>query len=353
MITAAILLSAFALTLLLIYLLIPISPKLGLLDHPVGRKAHANATPLVGGLAMAITLVLSMVYTQPAYAPGLLLAVLVLTSVGVADDIHELSPLPKFILQAAACLAMYYLAGVQLRGVGNLIGTGPIGVWFLGPVMTVFAVVGVINAINMADGIDGHAGSIGLIAFVAYAYVAHQSGLWDQYKLLLVLCGAMAGFLLMNLRFPWQPHARTFLGDTGSMLVGLMIAWFAVDLSHGPSRSFSPICALWVVVLPLCDCVSLMIRRKRAGNSMFMADRQHLHHYLLNRRFSVGQATMISAAANAICATIGVVGWKLHVPEPVMFAGFVGLFVGFHLYMGRAFRVTPENSRLASESVAT
>ena len=120
-----------------------------------------------------------------------------------------------------------------------------------------------------------------------------------------VLLSQLAGHTLQLIR------AKTFLGDSGSMVMGFLIASFAVDLTQGPGRTFSPICALWVVVIPLCDCVSLMIRRRLAGGSMFAADRQHLHHYLLVRGLSVGQATLVSAGATLVCAVIGLMGWKL------------------------------------------
>lgn len=344
---------AFVSTFVALLVLIKFAPDLHLLDHPGGRKEHAGVTPTVGGLAIALAFLAALPLLGPASVDAFALAVLIILIVGVIDDVRELSPLPKFLMQAVAVLIMFYFAGVGLRTVGNLIGLGSIGMWKLAPLMTVFAVIGVINAMNMADGIDGHAGFIALIAFLAFAYVARESYLWDQYKLLLVLAGGVAAFLTVNARSPWLRRARTFLGDAGSMFLGLMIAWFAVDLSQGQGRTFPAICALWIVVIPLCDCVSLMIRRKRAGRSMFVADRQHLHHYLLNRRLSVGQATMVSAAANVLCAAVGVIGWKLRVPEPIMFAGFVAFFIGYHIYMTRALRITPENSKLASESMAT
>jgi UDP-GlcNAc:undecaprenyl-phosphate/decaprenyl-phosphate GlcNAc-1-phosphate transferase len=144
---------------------------------------------------------------------------------------------------------------------------------------------------------------------------------------------------------------KNFLGDAGSMLVGFLIGWFAIDLTTGngsPStgtRSFPPICALWVIVIPLCDCVSLMIRRNLAGKSMFVADRQHLHHYLLNRKLSVGAASAVSLGINAACAAFGIAGWILEVPEPLMFAAFIGLFAVYHWHMTRAFRVMPTHSQ--------
>ena len=332
----------FLSTLLLLLILIKLAPAWKLMDHPGGRKDHLGKTPVVGGLAIGLVFVAALVLLQPNAWWASVLAIVMLLVLGVLDDIHDLAPLPKLLTQAGAVLLMFYAGDVKLTIVGDLIGYGPIGTWYFAPLITVLAVIGVINAVNMADGIDGHAGFISLIAFLTYAYVARESALWEQYKLLLALAGGVAAFLFLNARSPWLKHAKTFLGDAGSMMLGFVIAWFAVDITQGPGRTFSPICALWVVVIPLCDCVSLMIRRRLAGGSMFVADRQHLHHYLLTRGLSVGQATMTSVAVNLACAAIGVLGWKLRVPEPVMFAGFVTLFIGYHLHMTRAFRASQE-----------
>ena len=321
------------------------------MDHPGGRKDHLGTTPVVGGISIALVFIAALFHVQPNAWWVVALSVLTLLILGVIDDIRDLAPSSKLLAQAGTVLLMYYLADMRLTTVGNLVGFGPIGTWFLAPVITVFAVIGVINAINMADGIDGHAGFISLIAFAAYAYVARESALWDQYKLLLALGGSVSAFLFLNARTPWLKRAKTFLGDAGSMVLGFLIAWFAVDLTQGTGRTFSPICALWVVVIPLCDCVSLMIRRRLGGGRIFAADRQHLHHYLLARGLSVGQATMATSAASLACAAIALVGWKMHVPEPIMFAGFVLLFTVYHFHMAHVFRV-PLDRKTDSESIA-
>jgi UDP-GlcNAc:undecaprenyl-phosphate GlcNAc-1-phosphate transferase len=116
------------------------------------------------------------------------------------------------------------------------------------------------------------------VAFAWYAGVAADSGLEIQFKIAVIFCGAIAGFLLFNLRFPWQRQARVFLGDAGSLMIGFALGWFAIDLTQGPGRTFPPIAALWILLLPLVDCVSLMTRRLRSGKSPVVADRRHIHH---------------------------------------------------------------------------
>lgn len=316
-----------------------LAPHIGLIDHPGGRKDHAHATPVVGGLAIYLSATgWGLGIGLPATYLVFLGAASIIVAAGIADDFLEIAPLPKFLLQAVAATIMALAGGVVLRSVGNLLGLGSIGTSILAIPVSIFAVLGVINAINMMDGIDGLAGSVSAVVLAAYAYVAYASNLTFHFYLLLILLGTVVGFLILNIRFPWQQRARIFLGDTGSMLLGFIIAWYAIDLTQGTSRTFLPICALWVVVIPLCDCVSLIVRRLSAGNSPLRADRQHLHHFLLNRGMTVSQVQATIVIATFVCASIGIAGWRLHIPEPLLFAGFVLLFSVYHFSMTRAFR---------------
>jgi undecaprenyl-phosphate alpha-N-acetylglucosaminyl 1-phosphatetransferase len=349
--------ASFLAALVIALKLIRIAPRLGLVDHPGGRKQHASTTPLVGGLAVALACSVGLILAPFAYAWPLALCIVIIMAVGVADDIHEIAPLPKFIVQVIAALVMVYVAGVQLNTIGGLLGPRAVGLWIFVVPVSIFAIVGVMNAVNMIDGIDGQTSSVALVAFAAYAYVARESGMWPQYQILISLTGAMLAFHLLNARWPWNERARTFLGDAGSMLVGFLLGWFAIDLTAGNGsltegmRTFPPICALWIVAIPLCDCVSLMARRRRAGRSMFVADRQHLHHYLLNRGLPVGQASAVTAALSVVTAAIAIGGWKNSVPEWVMFVGFAALFAGYHCFMSLEFKTMPQFSNMSSANI--
>jgi UDP-GlcNAc:undecaprenyl-phosphate GlcNAc-1-phosphate transferase len=199
--------------------------------------------------------------------------------------------------------------------------------------MTVFAVVGVINAVNMIDGMDGLAGSTSLVSFAWYGVAATAAGLPGLAALAWVMCGGLAGFLLLNLRLPWQPRARVFLGDAGSTLLGFSLAWFAIDLTQGPGRTMPPIAALWVVLLPLADTVSLMARRRSRGMSPFHPDREHIHHFLLAHGFSVSGALLVLVGVSILFGAVGVLGWRMGVPEPVLFYAFASLFFAYHYTM--------------------
>ena len=315
------------------------APALGLLDIPGGRKSHAASVPLVGGLAIFVTLLALAWFVGIASNSGyFLFALAVVIAVGCWDDVSEISPRLKFAIQIVASAIMIWGAGIQLSGVGDLLGWRPIGLSILAIPLTVFAIVGVVNAVNMMDGLDGLGGSVAFIAFAWYAAVAAGSGLEVQFTTAVILCGAIAGFLLFNLRFPWQPRARVFLGDAGSLMIGFALGWFAIDLTQGHGRTFPPIAALWVLLLPLADCVSLMARRLRAGKSPFVADSRHIHHYLMKRGFTHGQTLAILVALCVGFGAVGFLGWKANVPEAMLFWPFFFGFFGYHFWIKRAWK---------------
>jgi UDP-GlcNAc:undecaprenyl-phosphate GlcNAc-1-phosphate transferase len=316
-----------------------IAPSLGIVDHPGGRKVHTRSTPLVGGISIFATLLAMSAFTGIMLdASYLLFALSLVIAIGLWDDVTEISPRLKFAIQIIASAVMILGAGIELHTVGDLLGWRPIGLWIFAIPISVFAVVGVVNSINMLDGMDGLAGSIALVAFAWYALVAHKSGLTLQFDTALIFSGAIGGFLLFNLRFPWQNHARVFLGDAGSLMIGFTLGWYAIDLTQGVGRTLPPIAALWVLVLPLADCVSIMSRRIRSGRSPFVADRHHLHHYLLARGLSHGETLAIMVGLSAIFGAVGYFGWRLEVPEAVLFYPFFFGFFAYHFWIQRAWK---------------
>jgi UDP-GlcNAc:undecaprenyl-phosphate/decaprenyl-phosphate GlcNAc-1-phosphate transferase len=312
---------------------------LGLVDMPGGRKDHTHSVPLVGGLAIFAALLVAATATGISYQIGwFLFALSAIIAIGFWDDVADIPPKLKLLIEIIASAIMIWGAGIELRGVGDLLGWREIGLWIFVVPMTMFAVIGVVNAVNMMDGLDGLAGSLALVAFGWYGIVAADSGLPVQSKTALIFCAAISGFLLFNLRFPWQKHARVFLGDAGSLMLGFALGWFAIDLTQGDERTFPPIAALWVVLLPLADCVSLMTRRIRAGRSPFVADRHHIHHYLLARGFNHSQTLAILVGLSVIFGAVGYFGWYFNVPESVLFYPFLFGFFAYHFWIQRAWK---------------
>ena len=156
---------------------------------------------------------------------------------------------------------------------------------------TIFATVGVINALNMSDGADGLAGGLSLIALLGMAYVADGADLASERTLLLLLAVVVVGFLLFNIRLPWQHRARVFMGDAGSMFLGFAITWFFISLSQGEERAMAPVAALWLLMIPLFDTVWLILWRFSQGRSPTSSDVGHLHHVL--QMTGMGAATSV------------------------------------------------------------
>jgi UDP-GlcNAc:undecaprenyl-phosphate GlcNAc-1-phosphate transferase len=311
-------------------LMIPAS-RFGLLDHPGHRKVHDHPTPLVGGLAMFLTLILlqAVIGHLPFESWSLLAAMLLVTGVGVADDAHELGHRTKFVAQAIGALIIVSGTSVWVTHLGDLVGLGAIdlGKWSL--IVTVISFVGVMNAINMIDGLDGLAGSISLVPVSLLAFLAMAGNVPGLLFELLLFAGAIAGFLALNLRLSGRVKALAFMGDTGGMVIGMLLAWYCVKLAGSPGSTIKPITAVWILAVPLLDMGSVMLLRLSQRKSPFHADQQHMHHVLLKAGYSVNQVVRIMAGFSLIYGAIGIAAERYRVPEVVMFIGFLGLWSAY------------------------
>lgn len=325
----------FGITLLMVWILVPVARHIGLVDHPNERKHHEGRVPLVGGMAMFCAFAFAVLAFggQPLVPQRPMLAgVMVLVIAGVLDDFHELSARSRIVAQVASAGLMVLWGGVALRALGEILIPGDVlGTSWLAIPVTIFAVVGGINALNWSDGLDGLAGGLSLVALGPAAYLAWIGGAHELLPFIGITASCVLAFWLVNMRFPWQRRARVFMGDSGSMFVGFLICWFLADLSQAPRQAMTPVTALYLFAIPLMDTVFVVARRWRNGLSPMAADRMHLHHLLLDMGFShAGTAWLMLGLAAAI-AGVGLWGLFAGVPEYVMFYGFVALFGLFYL----------------------
>ncbi len=331
-----ILLVTSGISLLLCLLLRPLAQRIGLLDHPSDRKVHRTPTPLVGGTAVFIALVVAVSLATPytSEALPLLAACGLMLITGMLDDLHELSPRTRFIVQILACCIMIFASGVVLTDFGSLMWNGVFQLGWLSIPITIFAALGVINAFNMMDGIDGLSSMIFMIAGSAMAWLALRAGHSFNAGMLSLTVAAVAGFFLLNARFPWNKKARVFLGDSGSVFLGLLLAWQFVDLGNGDDRAFAPITAVWLLGVPLVDTIRLMTQRWKKGGSSMEADQYHLHHAFLKAGFSVNQTIFGIAVLVLFTTTVGLAGQVQGWPEYLMFYGYIA-FGLVYLYIMR------------------
>lgn len=303
---------------------------LGLLDHPGGHKQHADPVPAVGGIAIALGLLVGLGWLGGAGMAALgavLAAAALLLLVGLVDDRRGLSPRLRFVVQALAAVLMGAGGGLLLRDFGTLLdGHTVLALGWLAWPLTVFCVVGLINACNMSDGHDGVAGAQVLVALLS----AGMLGGWDGRAgaLSAVLPAALLGFLFWNA--PWRGAARAYLGDAGSLLLGGLLAAVLVQSSQGDTRAFEPVVALWLYALPLIDTVSVMWRRHAAGQPLFAPDQRHLHH-VLGRQGLGPRAVWLTITAVALAfAVVGIAAAHWHWPAPLLALTFVLLALAYH-----------------------
>ncbi len=329
--TAALL--ALAITSLALWLLQPVARRLNLLDHPAGRKDHAVPTPVTGGLAILIGCVVAFFAVQTSSNSLLAFcgAALLLVIVGVYDDLHDVRWYWRIIAQAIAALIIIYAGGVRVEQIGPVFGLGAMSLGWLSVPFTVFATIGLINAMNMIDGADGLAGLLGLAALAMLAAAALYAGNAGLASRLSVLCGALAAFLAWNVRLPWRPRAKVFLGNAGSALLGLVIAWVAFRLTQNPGHPVNPVLALWLLPIPVMDCLVLIVRRLQQGRSPFSAGRDHIHHVMQDAGFGPTRAAMVLTAVSLACGLLVAQAMRLDVPHPVLLVAYLLLCVGWYL----------------------
>jgi UDP-GlcNAc:undecaprenyl-phosphate/decaprenyl-phosphate GlcNAc-1-phosphate transferase len=232
-------------------------------------------------------------------------------------------------------------ANLFLTRLGDLLGRGDIELANWGIPLTIFATVALINGINMLDGLDGLAGGLVFVMLAFFAGFAFWAEHAASLKILVVLMGAVAGFLLFNLPHRWRGHRRTFMGDTGSLVLGFVVAWFSIDLTQSRNEVVPPVVMLWVAGIVLFDIFTVTVRRIVRRRDPAAPDRGHIHHILLRRGLSPGRTVALLLGANFVMGLIGTLGWMASVPETWLFAAFVGVgltYLGFFLFPARLIR---------------
>lgn len=329
---------AFCATGALIVVLEPLARRLRLLDIPGGRKAHARATPVIGGIAIfgGFALAILGLHNDLQAVLPLIAAGGLLVLVGALDDRHDIRKRVRLMAQLLAVLMMVYWSGIRVDSLGDLAGIGAIQLGILSLPFTVLAVMGVINAVNMTDGADGLAGGLSLIPLICMAGLAFFGGRQGDGIILLALVGSVLAFMLFNYRFPGRPCARVFMGDAGSTFLGFAICWFAISLSQGGGAVMSPILAVWLIGIPVLDLLTVMARRMLCGRSPLLPDRSHLHH-ILQREGMSPSATVNAIVCGGFLAAAGamVLHYDIAAPDLAMVVALV-LWATMHFVVTQA-----------------
>lgn len=324
-------------TLAFLTVLAKLAPALGLLDIPGGRKQHDAPVPVVGGLAVYLTLMsVSLVWwvTKASVYPQFAMPALVFVGcctfmvvTGVLDDRYNLSVFPRIASEFLVAAVGTALLELKITQLGNLLGTGDIqlaaGIAYP---FTVIAFFGVINAFNMLDGLDGQVAALTLCSLVGLWFITDTK----PSLLSVVIFAATLAFLLSNLGFV-KGLPKTFLGDAGSKLLGFLMVVSLVSVTttrHSP-QTLQPVSALFVIAIPLYDMVFVSLRRMAQVKSPLSADRGHLHHLLQGFGLTSGRALGVALCMHGFFNLLGYALNAANVSHSAQFGLFLG---GFAVY---------------------
>jgi UDP-GlcNAc:undecaprenyl-phosphate GlcNAc-1-phosphate transferase len=327
-------LTAFCFALIAIKVFKPIAIDVGLVDKPNARKHHNGQVPLIGGISIFVAvLAASLIWLPNTLELRMyLVASAMMVFIGALDDKFDLKVRIRIVGQIIIASLMIYGVGGYISNLGNLFSFGDIDLGPLGIIFTYFAIIVVINAYNMVDGIDGLIGSLSLNTFTAIAVLFLISGNTSYLSYPLILATATLPYLIFNLGYFKSYSKKIFMGDAGSMFIGLSVIWLLTIGTQGESASFRPVTALWICAIPLMDMLAIVMRRYRKGKSPFKPDRDHLHHILQRAGLSSRQTLVVISIASALMSILGVLGEYFQVPESIVLALFVLMFILYNKY---------------------
>ena len=282
---------AFLTSLIITYVVIPkvifFADKFRLTDVPGERSSHKRSVPIFGGIAIFSGIIFSLLFWGKLDSIQFILVSLVIVFfVGVIDDLLGLSPYKKIIGQLIAILIAIYLGKIQINSMHGVLGVYELPD-IIATLFTVFVVIVITNGFNLIDGVDGLASGIGVIASLGFGVMAYLMNQTDMAIIAFSLLGALLAFLKYN----FHP-ARLFMGDTGSLLVGMILSVLAINLIHSgvvtetihfPNKG--PLIAIIFLATPLFDSLRVFVVRIIYGKNPLYAGREHIHHALLDLGF--------------------------------------------------------------------
>ena len=327
--------TAFCFAFLAIKFFKPVAIEVGLVDKPNERKQHSGHIPLIGGISIFLAVLAASLLWLPNTLElrMYLIASAMMVFIGALDDKFDLRVRVRIVGQIIIASLMIYGVGGYISNLGNLFGYGEVALGPLGIIFTYVAIIVVINAYNMIDGIDGLIGSLSINTFTSVAILFIMSGQTDYLSYPLILATATVPYLMFNLGLLKKDTKKIFMGDAGSMFVGLSVIWLLTMGTQGEQTSFRPVTALWICAIPLMDMLAIVVRRYRNGKSPFKPDRDHLHHILQRAGFSSSQTLIAISTVAAVMSCVGIVGEYFNIPDVLMLLLFIMFFVAYSLFI--------------------
>lgn len=296
---------AFLITLFSIPVIIEVAKDKKLFDVPGGRKVHKVVIPTLGGLGIFAGFIIGTLMGVPASDSSVLqyfaAAIMIIFFMGIKDDILILTATKKFVGQLIAAAIIIKFGGIEINNFYGLLGIHeiPHTASFL---ISLFTIVVITNSFNLIDGVDGLAGSLGLLTSIIFGLYFYFSGELLYAVIALSLAGSLVGFLIYN----FSP-AKIFMGDTGSLLIGLVNSILVIkfiNIASNPGATIplpsAPALGFAILVIPLFDTLRVVSVRIIHRRSPFWPDRNHIHHFLLDMGLSHKAIALLLPATNLL-----------------------------------------------------
>ncbi len=302
--------AAFTFAFIIVYLAIPtinrVSRLAQWLDKPSERKIHKYPVSRLGGVGIfaALSIVVLFFVSQREFEAlnYFIISVIVLFFIGVKDDILVTAPLTKFGGQFAAVFILVVFGHIQITNLHGFFHIREIPSW-IGIPLTIFTILVIINAFNFVDGIDGLAATLAIEALVTFGYWFYRREIYHLAIIAFVLTGALLAYLRYNLS---SSDNKIFMGDTGTMLIGITLGLLAVEfnqyaLNFDDLKYFpAPAVSFGIMIIPFYDMLRIIYIRTLTGHKFFQPDTNHIHHVFIRLGFSHRKTLIILSTLNLL-----------------------------------------------------
>ena len=299
--------TAFMVTYIAIPPIVDVARLKGLYDLPNGRTSHTDKVPILGGLAIFAGLILASIFFTGISAERelkyIIAGLLIMFFTGIKDDILVIDPLKKLLGQILAAGIIAILGGIRITNFHGFLGINDLP-FLVSILFTIFVFTVIINGFNLIDGIDGLAAGVGVISSLTFGTWFLLVGYESYATMSFALTGALLAFIRFNV---FSKKNKIFLGDTGSMIIGMVISVFAIrflefelNATGNHTVHSAPVVAFCILLVPLFDTLRVFTLRLLQGRSPFVADRLHVHHLLIDLGCTHLQATLLILIANML-----------------------------------------------------
>ncbi|WPP53296.1 glycosyltransferase family 4 protein [Catalinimonas niigatensis] len=291
---------SFVVVTITIPVIIRVALEKHLMEEPNGRSSHIQKTPSLGGIAIFASMVITFLLATPESNTStvnihlIIPSLVILFFIGLKDDILVIDPYKKLLAQVLAATLVIYFTDIRISNLFGILGMYEIS-YAPSFVITLFVIIVITNAYNLIDGIDGLAAGIGIVAALAFGVYFYIVGIhWAT-----VLAVVSVGSLLAFIRFNFSKASKIFMGDSGSLVIGFTLSLLAVKFIqhnqvynnfHIPN---APTIAILILAVPLFDTLRVFTHRIASGIGPFVADRNHIHHFIIDNGFSHLHATLL------------------------------------------------------------